>query len=248
MPHPAPPVPPVASRRGGFSIVELLVLILLIGILLPALGAARRTARQMANNTQLRGIHQGMVIFAQANKKGGNDGYFPGLGPDGELVAAEPAGRLDLMLEGNYFTPDYIINPADAEMVVAPPAAKLTPQNYSYAMLPLDDEQTDAGHRAEWKETLNTSAIVIGDRNTGPAGEPDLVSSVWTDPGSGDWRGGIVRNDNSTAFETSPIFEQTQYGQFPANDADHLYLRETPPGSDAMLIHQGPGAPGLAQR
>ena len=60
------------SRKSGFTLIELLVVIsiiaLLIAILLPALGAARRTARRMQNSTQLRGIHQGLVTFANSNK------------------------------------------------------------------------------------------------------------------------------------------------------------------------------------
>ena len=239
---------PKQTSHRGFSLIELLVVMLIIGIMLPALGAARRTARQMTNNTQLRGIHQGMVIFAQANKVGGQDGFFPGLGPTGELLHAEPAARLDLMLEGNFFTPEYVVNPADGQAVVAAQGQKLTPRNYSYAMLPIADEAADAGRRMEWKETLNTSAVVLSDRNTGPAGAADQVSSVWTDTGGGDWRGGSVRNDNSTAFETTAIFQQTKYGNFPANEQDHLFLSETAQGSDAMMIHRVAPEAGLALR
>jgi prepilin-type N-terminal cleavage/methylation domain len=59
------------KKNKGFTLIELLVVIaiiaLLIGILLPALGKARKSARQLKDSTQIRGLLQGMVIFAQQN-------------------------------------------------------------------------------------------------------------------------------------------------------------------------------------
>ena len=66
---------------GAVGLV-LSILALLIAILLPALGAARRTARRMQNSTQLRGIHQGLVTFANSNKD-----QFPGLSSNGGILA-----------------------------------------------------------------------------------------------------------------------------------------------------------------
>ena len=59
------------TKKKGFTLIELLVVIaiiaLLIGILLPALGKARRSARQLKDSTQIRGVLQGMVLFAGSN-------------------------------------------------------------------------------------------------------------------------------------------------------------------------------------
>ncbi|MEM1108978.1 MAG: hypothetical protein AAGH99_09850 [Planctomycetota bacterium] len=68
------------------------------GILLPALGAARRTARQMTDNTQARGIHQAMVNYAIQN-----DERMP--------------DDIGLLIEAGFFSPDYTISEASQTII-----------------------------------------------------------------------------------------------------------------------------------
>ncbi len=64
------------KRPKGFSLIELLVVLsiiaLLLGLLLPALGAAKESGRAVVCLSNLRTIGQAVVMYA-----GDNDGQFP---------------------------------------------------------------------------------------------------------------------------------------------------------------------------
>lgn len=64
------------TRKRGFTLIELLVVIaiiaLLIGLLLPALAKAQKNARSLKDKTQIKQIHQSMLVYAEDN-----DGKLP---------------------------------------------------------------------------------------------------------------------------------------------------------------------------
>ena len=154
------------SRTTAFTLIELLVVIsiiaLLIGILLPALSAARTAARKMSGDTQLRGIQQDMVVFAQSNNS-----WYPGIASDGRPAGVSLGGTyagssnstwisatllkspdwvpqdavMVFMLNQNLFSPKYAISPGETSSLVtvakqsSPTGNKFAINNMSFATL-----------------------------------------------------------------------------------------------------------------
>ncbi|MEM9753274.1 MAG: prepilin-type cleavage/methylation domain-containing protein [Planctomycetota bacterium] len=103
---------------------------------------------------------------------------------------------------------EYFLNPADTGKTVfiandSGDAGRFDVTKVSYTILNAAADQLDN----EWKETINTQAIVLADRAIGDGNtfgtEHASASSVWTEEGSGDWRGAMTRNDSSTETGTT---------------------------------------------
>ena len=267
--------------RKAFTLIELLVVIsiiaLLIAILLPALGAARQSARQLQSTTHVRGLHQGMVTFAQDNKT-----YFPGLESNGKrfitaannyssFSGAMVQGRFALILEADLVTPEYLINPGEPEAktpYVIGGSGNFTVAHYSYAMLNIAGDQNDSGYTGlpnvnpnkgrhtiqEWRDTMNSQAVMLGDRllevENNDFENPEAYLGTWSKE-YGDSKWGVVWNDNHAEFANTPYFE-TRYGQI-TNTRDDIFTRGNPAAhgnvqSGGTTDPQSPGTCFLAAR
>jgi prepilin-type N-terminal cleavage/methylation domain-containing protein len=111
-------------KRRAFTLIELLVVIaiiaLLVGILLPALGKARQSARQMKDATQVRGLLQAAVVWA-----GQNQGAYPDPGKidsGNTTVAAQTTPEvknttgdiISVLIYTGGISTDLCINPAES--------------------------------------------------------------------------------------------------------------------------------------
>jgi len=81
---------PDAALSSGVGMPTMMPM--MFGVMMPAMGAARSTARQIQTSTQARGIHQGMVVHAQSN--------------DGKMT-----DDLYELLDNNMFTVEYALSP-----------------------------------------------------------------------------------------------------------------------------------------
>lgn len=215
-------------------LVIVFIIVLLIGVLLPLLGAARRSARGMQNSTQGRGIHSGLVLYSQ-----GNNRHFPGVMADGVTVdpnvGLTSQGRMQILIAENYFSLEYARSPSEAQSGTT-----------SYALLKVNhtNDQTmilKGGRNAEWKDTTNGDAPVVSDRAVDNGGSYTHIKSIHTQPKPGvtDWRGTVAWNDNHTSFEQKNILP-TKYGKA-QHAADNLFTHSGSPisGDDAFMVWHG---------
>ncbi len=229
-------------RNEGVTAVEvfllLAILVLAIALLLPALGNARRTARKFQNSTPVRGIHSGLVLYAQSN-----NGYYPGIHKDG--VTIDPSagltveGRIQKLIDENYFTAEYARSPSEAQTGTTSYALLQVNVN---ADVPDNQALPQTGRNREWRDTANTQAVVVADRAIDNGGSFAHIKSIHVkpSPGTTDWRGSVGWNDNHVTFESTHTLA-TKYGDVD-HDQDHLFINQTGDahtGSDAFMVHSG---------
>jgi hypothetical protein len=229
-----------AAVGAGVAIVCLLV------PTLAGRAGPRRASVDHLNTTQLRGMHQAMVIYAQSNNynlpgldaKGSPETNYFGGTKEVKYGGAAPRNRLWILLNGNYFTGDLCIAPNDFRKIRWT-SGPVTTANYSFALLQI--EERDAGRREEWRDNANSHAVLLSDRNTAQDNSTKHLRSLWTKR-EGDWKGAMVWGDNHAAFESNSGGFVTRYVAL-TSTADFLFL-DGPNDPHAAVGEELGAAPG----
>ncbi|GAB4545444.1 MAG: hypothetical protein Tsb0013_03340 [Phycisphaerales bacterium] len=257
------------SRRHGFTLVELLVVIaiiaLLIGVLLPALGKARVAAQQQKNNTQLRGLHTGLVIHSEQNDswytgydgtkrqwKAKWKGYDMVIDDTPTSIGNFPKARFSELITYELVESEVLIHPAERlpkepwfDEVVND--VRTNPFNYryfSYALneLGYDDDPQYKQAVSEWRNTGSARTPVISDRLFDIDGgllyqwdKTRYIDMYTRTPGRIEI--GVVWNDGHVSLLDDPIVKNTKYGNI-TNSRDNIFSR----GEDFQEFNDQTGA------
>ena len=171
-----------AMVLGGLETAAL-CLLLFAGVVLPAMLPARQVSRKRTSTTQIRNIHQQLVVFAMSNK-----GWYPGLTNtgvlDGLAVTSLRDASLGRMKREEFYIEQDLVSPAEVEPFINGKAIRgAATSNGSYAVLEyanpkvLHAKPTMLGE-LEWRDSLRGTAIVLSDRQL--ATGKNKPRSIWT--------------------------------------------------------------------
>jgi type II secretory pathway pseudopilin PulG len=217
--------------RRGFTLIELLFLLLILGLLgglmLPSLGRARSTARQIKDATQIRGIHQGLILFAQNN----NDLYpLPSVldkanatvdvGMDTGLKD-NPKNVISILNYSGFISPELTLSPAEsnADFGVDSDYSHSEPSSAKDPKMALWDPSfkgppgpSGQGAKDEDKGNLSYALrVLLGARREAWSNTFNATEAVignrgpWYELGGGAWRLSTARPVDALAYAGTPL-------------------------------------------
>jgi len=262
-----------SRKQIGFTLIEMLVVIsiiaLLIGILLPALGMAKKQATRYRNNSRVRTVFQAMATYST-----GNGDRFPGVNSRGTMIANgeetlesgdgwTTEGRYAIMFKEKVLPPESALSPLDPVNIrfswngSNPAPNYVWGQHYSFALSsiafgkPLNTSVRNF-RRDSWRNDGARRSVAVCDRNIGKGSESAPLSTNCAKSIHDDelWKGSTAFNDGHVEFLEQHFRVETRYSSGPLQfdskldrGTDNLF--ESPmglksdQGYNALMVHHG---------
>ena len=203
--------------RAGFTLVELLVVVGIIGILasilMPSLVRAREAARRAVCGSNLRQVGMCLQMYADES-----DGRYPPLQPTNAPGCLPPLEYSPLVFKGELIYPEYL---ADARILVCPS----------------DLDGNDQYQSGRWKENF----APLEHRHTKPCLFDDLSYHYvpWAIRTSWIWDDALLDYDSNFVTEFQEVLRQSSLGL--GTLPDWSFVDENCRKQKVMALHQGVG-------